>query len=1597
MNEKENLTGTNSRNEQRTLYEPSFEHDACGIGAVVNIDGSKSHKIVDNALSIVEKLEHRAGKDASGETGDGVGILLQISHDFFKGVAECGEIVGTDGKPCQTLGDERDYGIAQIFFPGEDGAQNADGAAEAEKARFEKCVAAASLKFLGWRKVPVNAAVLGKKARDCMPSIWQAFIARPDGKDGKAECARGLEFDKLLYAARLSFEKGECADNSAPNASTSKTYICSLSSRTIVYKGMFLVYELRTFYKDLQSPEYTSSLALVHSRFSTNTNPSWQRAHPNRFIAHNGEINTIRGNVDRMLARAGEVDTTGSDSAMLDNTLEYFVMNGMPLPLAVMICIPEPWKHDDSLTQEKRDFYHYWATMMEPWDGPAAILYSDGDVVGATLDRNGLRPSRYFITKDNMLVLSSEVGVLDIPESQIVTKSRLMPGRMLLVDTTQKRLITDKELKETYATKNPYGEWLDQNLTHLADLKIPNKKIPTSTQDERNRLYRAFAWNYEDLNEMVLPMARNGIEPTGSMGVDTPLACLSDKHPPLYTYFKQLFAQVTNPPIDSLREKIVTDTTVYVGTDGDLLHTKGSNCRVLEINNPILTGTDLIKIAALNQPGLRAKTLSLLMEMDNGVLGVKPLGEGGVVKTAPVEPCETSGLNPRGNSATNAKREVSSQTSPLAIALDNLFTSIEAAYADGYNIIILSDRGVDEKHAAIPSLLAVSAVEQYLIRAKKRTKISIILESGEVRDVHQAAMCLGYGARAINPYLAHEATAELIDQKLLDKDYHTAIDDYNKAIIGGIVKIAAKMGISAVQSYQSAQIFEAVGIAEDVVEKYFTNTVSRVGGIGLREIEEDILYHHEQAWNDMGLTVNTHLDSVGYHKFRRGPNAEDHLYNPETIVALQESTRNGDYKRFKEYTALVDDNSRPHTLRAMLDFNFAADGGIPIDEVESVDAIVQRFKTGAMSYGSISEEAHKCMAAAMNHLHGKSNSGEGGEKPERLGTEYNSAIKQVASGRFGVTEEYLLSAREIQIKMAQGAKPGEGGHLPGKKVYPWIAKTRYATPGVSLISPPPHHDIYSIEDLAQLIYDLKNANRDARISVKLVSEAGVGTIAAGVAKAGAQVILISGHDGGTGAAPISSIHHAGLPWELGLSEAHQTLIQNGLRGRVIIETDGKLMSGRDVAIACLLGAEEFGFATAPLITMGCAMMRVCNLDTCPFGVATQNEKLRARFPGKPEYVENFMKFIAQELREYMAKLGVRTVDEMCGRSDLLKMKEKQGFKRAGLIDLSRVLAHPEVDVGSVSAGDSRLAAVFDEWKKTRDTFNFELEKKLDLTTLVPSLKGGNLKDADVLSIQSTDRTFGTILGSEVQKKFGGKLDDDAFVVSCSGGAGQSFGAFIPKGLTIRLTGDANDAFGKGLSGGKLVVTKPQDFEGEADANIIVGNVALFGATSGSAFINGVAGERFCVRNSGATVVVEGCGDHGLEYMTGGTAVILGGTGRNLCAGMSGGVAYVLDEKHDLYKRLNHDLVKSYDLDDEVTCLRGAMDSDSLHSLIEQHAAETGSKKAKAILADWQHYKTCFKKIIPNDYLRIITEIYAEESRGTEHDEAVLAAFKKVTA
>ena len=1497
---------------QRGLYHPSFEHDACGIGAVVDIQGRPSHRTVDDALKIVEKLEHRAGKDAAGETGDGVGILVQISHRFFAKAA---------GEAGIALPGPRDYGVVMFFFP-----QDVLKRSQAKK-MFEVITAKEGMEFLGWRTVPVCPDILGHKARAKMPYIEQGFVRRPEGTEP------GLDFDRKLYVARRVFEQ-----------SNDNTYVVSCSSRTVVYKGMFLVNQLRAFYADLRSPDYESAVALVHSRFSTNTNPSWERAHPNRLIAHNGEINTIRGNVDRMLAREETMHTPllgadldkvfpvvnveGSDSAMLDNTLEFLMMAGMDLPLAVMTCIPEPWMGDKTITRTKRDLYQYYATLMEPWDGPASILFSDGDVVGAVLDRNGLRPSRYYVTADGRLILSSEVGVLDIPTEQIVEKSRLQPGRMLLVDTRQGRIIEDGELKESYAARHPYGEWLDRNLLHLADLPIPNRRVEHYGKTRRQQLRKAFGYTYEDVRNTILPMARTGSEPIAAMGIDIPLAVLDNKDQPLFNYFKQLFAQVTNPPIDAIREEVVTDTTVYVGDDGNLLEEKAENCRVLQIHNPILTSTDMMKIKAMKQPGFHVETVSILYY----------------------------------------------KNTPLDRALEQLAVAVDRAYREGANIIVLSDRGVDENHVAIPSLLAVSAIEQHLVRTKKRTAVSILLESAEPRDVHHFAALLGYGARAINPYLAEETIVELIEEGLLDKDFHTAVADYNAAILHGIVKIASKMGISTLQSYQSAQIFEAVGISKEVVDRYFTNTISRVGGIGLKEIADMVDRNHSKAFDPLGLDVNLELDSLGAHKARAG--GEDHLYNPQTIHLLQQSTRRGDYDLFKQYTALVDDETRPHTLRGLLDLKYS-DEPIPLDEVESVDSIVKRFKTGAMSYGSISREAHECMAQAMNMLGGKSNSGEGGEEPDRLGDpERNSAIKQVASGRFGVTSEYLVSAREIQIKMAQGAKPGEGGHLPAGKVYPWVAKCRYSTPGVTLISPPPHHDIYSIEDLAQLIYDLKNANRQARISVKLVSEAGVGTIAAGVAKAGAQVVLISGFDGGTGAAPRTSIHNAGLPWELGLAETHQTLIQNGLRSRVVVETDGKLMSGRDVAIACMLGAEEFGFATAPLVTMGCVMMRVCNLDTCPVGVATQNPELRKRFKGKPEYVANFMRFIAQELREHMARLGVRTVEELVGRIDLLQMRKPAVNARAATVDLSALLDNPYVGTGVKTHFDPA------------DVYDFRLEDTVDLKVLEKklgkALQKGEPRQLE-LSVSSTDRAVGTILGSDITRLHGSSLPEGTFTIKCTGGGGQSFGAFLPKGLKLELEGDANDYLGKGLSGGTIVVYPPRDSAFDPAENILVGNVALYGATGGKAFLSGVAGERFCVRNSGATAVVEGVGDHGCEYMTGGRVVVLGPTGKNFAAGMSGGVAFVLDEHQDLYLRVNKELVSM----DQVT---ERHDIAELKSLIQAHADATGSAKAREILEHFEDYLPHFKKLLPYDYDRMLRTIAQYEEKGMNREQAEVEAF-----
>ena len=1457
---------------QSPLYDTSFEHDACGIGCCVNIKGKKSHETVNHALTIVEHLEHRAGKDAEGKTGDGVGILTQIPHKFFKKVCSGLGI---------SIGGEREYGVGMFFFPQNEFAENR------AKKMFETIAQKEGLKFLGWRKVDICPQVLGHKALSCMPDIWQAFIEKPKN------VAKGLDFDRRLYVVRRLFEQ-----------SSETTYVLSLSSRTIVYKGMFLVGQLRTFFKDLQDEDFESAITIVHSRFSTNTNPSWERAHPYRFIVHNGEINTIKGNADKMQAREENMASPyledqmakvlpvikegGSDSAMLDNTLEFLVMSGMP-------------------------------------------IFTDGDMMGAVLDRNGLRPSRYLITDDDTLILSSEVGVLPIPPEKIVVKERLHPGKMLLVDTIEGRVIDDEELKKHYAGAQPYGEWIDSHMVSLKDLRIPNQRVPRYGEDMLQKMQKAFGYTYEEVKTSILPMALTGNEPIDAMGVDTPLPVLAKTYHPLFDYFKQLFAQVTNPPIDAIREKIVTSTTVYLGKSGNLLEEKPENCEMLKVDNPILTDTDLMKIRNMKRPGFKVEVIPMIYYKNTS----------------------------------------------LEKAIERMYIDVDRAFRENANILILSDRGVDETHVAIPSLLAVAAVNHHLVVTKKRTSVSLVLESAEPREVHHFAALLGFGATAVNPYLAQETVWELVEKHMLDKDPYAAVDDYDRAVRDGIVKIASKMGISTIQSYSGSKIFEAIGIDKNVIDTYFPGVVCRVGGITLKDIERSVDDLHSAVFDPLEVETDETLNSPGHHQMRSG--GDDHLYNPATIHALQMATRNGDYKMFKTYSDLVEDEDSVKTLRGLMDFNYAKKP-VPIEEVEPASEIVKRFKTGAMSFGAISEEAHETMAIAMNHLHGKSNTGEGGEDSSRFhigkdGIDRNSAIKQVASGRFGVTSEYLMSAKEIQIKMAQGAKPGEGGHLPGAKVYPWVAKVRHSTPGVSLISPPPHHDIYSIEDLAQLIYDLKNANRAADINVKLVSEAGVGTVAAGVAKAGAQVILISGYDGGSGAAPRSSIHNAGLPWELGLAETHQTLIQNGLRSRVRLETDGKLMTGRDVAIAAILGAEEFGFATAVLVSMGCVMMRVCNKDTCPMGVATQNPELRKRFCGKPEYIENFMLFVAEELREYMSKLGVRTVDELVGRSDLLKVRDNLP-EQWQKVDLSAILNNPY---------DARKMSVTFDPKKVYD---FRLENTLDEKVLLKKL-GHALEKGEKaslsLSVSNTDRAFGTIFGSEITKRYGNTLPGDTFHIRCEGAGGQSFGAFIPKGLTLELEGDSNDYFGKGLSGGELVVYPPKSSRFRQDTNIVIGNVALYGATSGSAYICGTAGERFCVRNSGANAVVEGCGDHGCEYMTGGKALILGSVGKNFAAGMSGGVAYVLDEDNDLYTKINKTMVSSR----EITSKYDVMD---MKEMLEEHVRVTGSVKGKEILEHFEDYLPKFKKIIPHDYEQMLGLIAKAEERGLSPEQAQSEAF-----
>lgn len=1511
------------------LYSSSFEHDACGIGTIVNIDGEKSHEILSDCLTILEKLKHRGGTGADENTGDGAGILFNIPHKFFKEELKSKGII---------LGHEGDYAVSMMFLPQEEKAR------KEAVSLFEDIVKEEGLELLGWREVQTNPSILGKASLEAMPSIMQAFVKRPNG------VKKGIAFERQLYILRRNMEKRAGWISKFLNETF---YIASFSSKTIVYKGMLLSTQLREFYKDLEDERVETSLALVHSRYSTNTFPSWERAHPNRFMIHNGEINTLRGNVNKVYSRETNVKSKvlgkelnrvlpiinkeGSDSAILDNNLEFLYMNGMDLTRAVMMAIPEPWYKSKTMSKEKKAFYEYNATLMEPWDGPAAIVFTDGEKVGAVLDRNGLRPSRYYITKDRRLILSSEVGALDIKPEMVEKKDRLKPGRMLLVDTIKKEVIDDEELKHTYATQYPYEKWLEENLVTLDKMKDGKKFKIEYDKETRKRLEKTFGYTYEEVKTTMLPMAETGAEPLAAMGVDTPIAVLSRESQPLFNYFKQLFAQVTNPPIDAIREEIVTASNVYIGPEGNILEDKAINCDLIKLDTPIINNEELAKIKALNEGNLKSKVIDIVFD--------------------------------KGTS--------------LEDALVELFEKAQEAYENGYTIFILSDRNVCATKIPIPSLLAVSALHQYLVKKGTRTSVGLILESGEPREVHHFATLIGFGASAINPYMAYESLRGLIEEGLLEVDYEKSVYNYNKAVLKGITKILSKMGISTIQSYQGAQIFEAIGIGKDVIDKYFTNTVSRIDGIGLKEIQKEAEIKHENGFKDKTYAADFALDSPGYEKLRSGDGKEEHLYNPLTIHKLQEATKSGDYELFKEYTSLIDDEEAEITLRGLLEFNYNSKE-IPLEEVEPVSEIVKRFKTGAMSYGSISKEAHEALAIAMNRIGGRSNTGEGGEDRERWivdenGDSRRSSIKQVASGRFGVTSEYLVNADELQIKLAQGAKPGEGGQLPASKVYPWIAKTRHSTTGVGLISPPPHHDIYSIEDLAQLIYDLKNVNMDARVSVKLVSECGVGTVAAGVAKGGADVILISGYDGGTGASPKNSIKNAGLPWELGLAEAHQTLLINELRDRVRVEVDGKLMSGRDVAIAALLGAEEFGFATAPLVSLGCVMMRVCNLDTCPVGIATQNEELRKRFKGKPEYVVNFMYFIAEELREIMAKLGFRKLDEMIGRVDRLKQKENIHSWKAKNIDLSSVLYTPDKYKGKV--------VKFDESKKYDHKLNEVIDEKVFVGKCKEAIKD-KVKTTFEVDVTNTNRTLGTILGSEITKVHGAEgLPEDTISIKCNGAAGQSFGSFIPNGLTFEVEGDANDYFGKGLSGGKLIVYPPKKSTFVAEENILIGNVALYGATSGKVFINGIAGERFCVRNSGATAVVEGVGAHGCEYMTGGKVVVLGKTGINFAAGMSGGVAYLYKEDEDFRINLNEEMVLLEELSLE--------DEDELKNLLEEHVEVTGSPKGNKILFNFEIEKANFIKIIPKDYKKVLETVEKYKNLGCDDEEALIKTFQEV--
>ncbi len=1516
------------------LYDPQFEHDACGVGFVVNIKGIKSNAIVKQGIQVLKNLDHRGACGAEVNTGDGAGILIQLPHAFLKKVAKKDARIN--------LPEPGMYAAGNIFMP-----RNATQRRQIEEV-FARVVQAEGQIYLGARTVPTDNSMLGETAKASEPFVRQVFIGRgPETLDEN-------EFERKLYVIR---KRAYNEIRVSTIGGAEYWYVVSLSHKTMVYKGMLTTNQLEQYFLDLQNPLMESAIALVHSRFSTNTFPSWDRAHPYRVIAHNGEINTLRGNINWMRAREalfdsplfGEdikkippiVNPNGSDSSMFDNVLELMVLSGRSMPHAVMMMIPEPWSKHASMDPARRAFYQYHSSLMEPWDGPADIAFTDGKRIGSVLDRNGLRPGRYYVTKDDVCVLASEAGVLDFPPEQIAHKGRLQPGRMFLVDTELGRIVEDEEIKAQIINERPYAEWLKQYLVHLKDLPaVPEQPVPEPVALAKRQV--AFGYTFEDQRILMAPMARDGVEAVGSMGNDTPLAALSNKSRLLYDYFKQLFAQVTNPPIDCIREEIVTSSDVWLGSEGNLLDPRPSDCRRLELSGPVLTNEEFAKVRRLSLPGLKVGTLSILFR---------------------------------------APRNGESGEDALVQALEDMREEARRMIEeDEVNILILSDRGVNKEWAPIPSLLAVSGLHHSLIRQGLRMKCSLALETGDAREVHHFALLIGYGCSVINPYVAFETLDGMIrDEMLPGVEHKLACKNFAKAAVKGVVKVMSKMGISAVQSYHGAQVFEAVGLRQDVIDEYFTGTSSRVGGVGLDVIAREVLMRHTAAFAERKRALQTELPSGGQYQWRA--DGEFHLFNPESIHRLQKAVRTDSYNTYKSYAELIDDRAKNlSTLRGLLDFKQG--DPIPLEEVESVESIMKRFKTGAMSYGSISKEAHETLAIAMNRIGGKSNTGEGGEDPDRYipmenGDSKNSAIKQVASGRFGVTSNYLVNAREIQIKMAQGAKPGEGGQLPGTKVYPWIAKTRHTTAGVGLISPPPHHDIYSIEDLAELIHDLKNANRDARVSVKLVAEVGVGTIAAGVAKAHADVVLISGYDGGTGASPLTSVTHAGLPWELGLAETHQTLVINNLRSRIVVETDGQLKTGRDVAIAALLGAEEFGFATAPLVTVGCIMMRVCHLNTCPAGVATQDPRLREKFAGKPEHVVNFMRFIAQHLREIMAQLGFRRLEEMVGRVDMLEPQAAIDHWKAKGFDFSSILYAPDAgaDIGRYQTIQQ----------------DHGLDKSLDVTRLLdickPAIERGEKVEAEV-EVRNVNRVVGTITGSEVTKKHGAAgLPEDTINIRFKGSAGQSFGAFIPNGMTFALEGDANDYFGKGLSGGKLAVFPSPKATFEAENNMIVGNVALYGATRGEVFVNGMAGERFAVRNSGVDTVVEAVGDHGCEYMTGGRVVVLGPTGRNFAAGMSGGIAYLLDEENDALSRINTQMV-------EVGRVEDPAEAGDLRALIQKHVDATGSKHAANILAAWPTKLPKFLRVIPKDYKRVLACLKRAHDQGLSGDEAIMAAFEE---